>query len=181
MNHQPYENWILDECDLAPDDKRKLIDHLEICPKCAKLEKGWKSARHEVKALSAVDAPVGFSQRWQVELIEKRKRHAQQQTRILLISLVSSASAIAIALGVFLLPQTSWISVMVSFVTGIFHLVNAIAELWIMFTGILKAAPASFLISLGLILSFFISLISILWAVSFYRITMKGTSLSHEN
>ena len=181
MNHQPFETWILDEHELSPDDRKMLSAHLEICSKCTKLEKGWRAARHEVKSMPVVNAPADFGNRWQSALVEKKRKHAQQQTRILLISLLSSAFAIVVTLGVFLLPHTSWINIAVSLVTGFAQLFDTISQLWIMLTSILKSAPTSFLISLGLLLSFAISLVTVFWAVSLYRITTKGTSLSHEN
>mgnify|MGYP000879556234 CR=1 FL=1 len=180
MNHQPFENWILDEYDLTPDDRRKLSEHLEVCPKCMKLEKGWRSARHEVKSMPAINAPADFGKRWQMTLAEKRQKQAQQQTKILLICLISSALAIIITLGVFLLPHTSWITVAVSIVTSLVQFFSTISQLWILMTSIVKSAPTSFLVSLGLLLSFTISLITVFWGISFYRITTKGPILSHE-
>jgi hypothetical protein len=37
------------------------------------------------------------------------------------------------------------------------------------------------LISVGGLVSLFVSMLSVIWAFSFYRITMKGMQITHEN
>jgi hypothetical protein len=180
MNHQPFETWILDESELSQVQKHDLLEHLEICPKCASLEKNWKSARQEIRSMPAVNAPAGFHTRWHASLADRRRAHELQQTRTLLIILVSSAIAILITLGIFLLPHTSMVSLLVSMLTGFMQVVNSISEIWTFITSMLRFAPASFLISVGVIVSLCTSLITIIWVFSFYRITMKGTSVVHE-
>jgi anti-sigma factor RsiW len=181
MNHQPYETWILDESELSTPQKRELLEHLEKCPKCAGLDKNWNTARMEVKSMPVVSAPVGFSHRFHASLAHRRKLTERQQARVLLISLVSSGVAILITLGIFLLPQTSMISVMVNFVSTLLKLINSITQLWIFLSSIVKTAPTGFLVVVGLFSSLMISLISVAWAFSFYRITMKGVKVTHEN
>jgi anti-sigma factor RsiW len=181
MNHQPFENWILDENQLSEPQKQEFLSHLEKCPKCAGLEKSWKAARREVKTMPVVAAPTDFSKRFSASLAERRKAHEQHQARVLLISLVSSGIAILITLGVFLLPHTSMISMMITMLTGTLQVLNLISQLWIFLTSLLKAAPASFLISVGVLVSLFVSMLSVVWAFSFYKITTKGMQIAHEN
>jgi anti-sigma factor RsiW len=180
MNHQPYETWILDEKELIPDQKMDLLEHLEKCPKCSGLEKHWKAARQEVKSMPVVAAPADFSRRFHASLAERRRLLALQQTRVLLISLVSSGVAILITLAVFLLPHTSIVSVMVSLFTTFFKLINSVTSLWIFLSSMLRSAPTGFLVSVGVMISLLVSMVSVLWAVSFYRITMKGMKTVNE-
>ena len=181
MNHQPFENWILDENRLSETQKHDFLEHLEKCPRCARLDKSWKAARREVKTMPVVAAPVDFSKRFSANLVERRKAHERHQARVLLISLVSSGMAILITLGVFLLPQTSMLSMMITMLTGVLQAMNLISQLWIFLTSLLKAAPTSFLISVGVLVSLLVSMLSVIWAFSFYRITMKGMQITHEN
>jgi anti-sigma factor RsiW len=181
MNHQPFENWILDENQLSTVQKHEFLEHLEKCPKCAGLEKSWKAARHEVKSMPVVNAPAGFSKRFSASLVNRRKAYEHHQAQVLLISLVSSGIAILITLGVFLLPHTSILSMLISLIAGTLQIVNLITQLWIFLTSLLKAAPTSFLISVGVMVSLFVSMLSVIWAFSFYRITTKGMQIVHEN
>jgi hypothetical protein len=180
MNHQPFETWILEESELSQVQKQEYLKHLELCPKCASLEKHWKAARQEIKLMPVVEAPSGFAKHWQASLADRRRAHELQQTRTLLIILVSSIVAVLITLGIFLLPHTSMVSLLVSMLTGFMQVVNSISEIWTFITSVVRFAPPSFLISVGVIVSLCTSLISIIWVVSFYRITMKGTSVVHE-
>lgn len=181
MNHQPFENWILEENQLSSTEKHDLLEHMEKCPKCASLEKSWRAARQHVKTLPAVDAPAGFSHRFQASLAYRRKLQEQRQTRILLISLVSSAVAILITLALFLLPHTSLTSLMINFLGSLLQLINVISQFWLLVTSIVRSTPPSFLITLMLAVSMLISIISVLWVLSFLRITMKGIKVTHEN
>jgi hypothetical protein len=69
MDHRPFENWLLDNKALNPDERRQLNSHLQSCPSCTALA--------EVDlALTGVrmSAPAtGFVNRFQVRL-EARKR-----------------------------------------------------------------------------------------------------------
>jgi hypothetical protein len=47
MDHRPYEDWLLDDERLTPEQDRDLRIHLRNCPECAALARGawWRSAR----------------------------------------------------------------------------------------------------------------------------------------
>ena len=174
MNHQPFEAWILEDQEITQDQKINLDQHLVGCSDCAKLARSWTAAKHEIKSSAVVSAPEGFSQRWQSSLEARRKLQERQQARIMLTSLVSTALAIFITLGILLLPDISPITVMVSFLSGLIKIVNSISQLWIFMSSFLRAAPTSMLIGLGLALSIWISLTSLAWGISLWRITLKG-------
>jgi anti-sigma factor RsiW len=181
MNHQPFETWILEESKLSSTEKHELLEHMEKCPKCANLEKNWRMARQYVKTMPAMDAPAGFSNRFQASLAHRRKLQEQRQTRILLISLISSAVAILVTLALFFLPHTSFTSLLINFLGSLLQLINAISQFWLLLTSFIKSAPPSFLITMMLVVSMLISIISVLWVFSFLRITMKGIKVTHEN
>lgn len=180
MNHQPYETWILEESGLTTAQKRELSAHLEDCQKCTKLEKSWRTARQQVNSMPAVDAPSGFSQRFQASLPLRRRIQELRQARILLISLITTAIAIFIALGIFILPHTSLVSVMIILLGGILKLINSVTQTWLFVSSIVRAVPTGLLIGVIASSSLFISLLAILWTVSFFRITMKGSLVTNE-
>jgi hypothetical protein len=69
MDHRPYEDWLLDDERLIPEQERDLRIHLRNCPECAAL------ARTNLSLRSApVIAPAeGFALRFQVRLAAERK------------------------------------------------------------------------------------------------------------
>ena len=64
MNHQPFEEWLLNDMPLDPDRKRELDLHIRSCAYCAALaETGM--ALHSVKMVSPAN---GFTARFQTRL-----------------------------------------------------------------------------------------------------------------
>lgn len=69
MDHRPYEDWLLNDERLTPEQDRDLRIHLRNCPECAGL------ARANLALRSApVTAPAeGFALRFQVRLAAERQ------------------------------------------------------------------------------------------------------------
>jgi apolipoprotein N-acyltransferase len=69
MDHRPYEDWLLDDERLTPEQDRDLRIHLRNCPECAAL------ARANISLRSApVTSPAeGFALRFQTRLAAERK------------------------------------------------------------------------------------------------------------
>jgi anti-sigma factor RsiW len=79
MNHQPFEQWMLDDEDLDQEQERALQEHLRSCESCEQLAQSWQAVRHEIEADPQVAPIPGFTPRWQVRLVKKR---AEQQRRL---------------------------------------------------------------------------------------------------
>jgi hypothetical protein len=174
MNHQPYENWLLDKKSLTPAEKERLAQHLAVCPQCAQFEHSLHFLEHEIKAMQPISAPEGFCARWQSSLPERRKKHEREQSRIIIISMASTTAAVCMTLAAFLLPQISPITVMANLLSGMVKLVNSISQFWSFVTSFLEAAPTSLSIGIALTVSIWLSLTLLAWGISLYRITSKG-------
>jgi hypothetical protein len=69
MDHRPYEDWLLDDERLTPEQDRNLRIHLRSCPECAALSRANMALRS-----APVTAPAqGFALRFQVRLAAERK------------------------------------------------------------------------------------------------------------
>jgi len=69
MDHRPYEDWLLNDERLTPDEDRDLRVHLRNCPECAALARGNLALRS-----APVTAPAaGFTLRFQARLVAQRK------------------------------------------------------------------------------------------------------------
>jgi hypothetical protein len=174
MNHQPYEDLLLDDAPLTPGEKEMLSQHLAVCPQCARLEQSLRALDHEFKVAPAVSPAVGFTSRWQASLPARRKKHEREQTRIILISMASTVVATSITLAAFLLPDISPITVFVNLFTDLIKLVDAIAQFWKFVASFFNAIPTSLTIGILAIISFWLSLTLLAWGITFYRITLKG-------
>ncbi|PWH12375.1 MAG: hypothetical protein DDG60_13545 [Anaerolineae bacterium] len=86
MVHQPYEDWLLDDARLTPDQERDLRIHLRACPNCTALAR----ANLALRAAPVITAPQGFASRFQDRLAAQRQTE-RKRSRIgmFLLGLVS--------------------------------------------------------------------------------------------
>jgi hypothetical protein len=68
MNHQPFEDWLLNDKPIQPKQKLELDAHLRMCNYCAALAETGR-ALHSVKKVSPA---AGFSARFQQRLVLQR-------------------------------------------------------------------------------------------------------------
>jgi hypothetical protein len=174
MNHQPYEDWILDEVQLTPQEQDSLNEHLKECHECFKLSHSWNKVRAQIKSEPVKPAPVGFVQRWNSNFADRQKQQERRQARTLFISLASGAGAIMIALAVILLPDFSFISLIVGFLSTIVKVFSGIESLWSILQSIVTTAPTITLVISGLLIAGWISLAAFAWGISIWRISTKG-------
>jgi len=176
MNHQPYENWILDETQITPQEQDSLKQHVKECPECFQLYHSWNKVHAQIKSTPVKSAPAGFVKRWKTDFASRQKEQERRQARTLLISLASGAGAIMIALAVILLPEFSLISITVGFLTTIVKLFSGIESLWSIVSNLVASAPTITLIISGLLIAGWISLAAFAWGISLWRISTKGVN-----
>lgn len=96
MVHQHYEQWLLNDERLTPEQERDLRVHLRNCPNCAALAR----ANLALRAAPVVAPPHGFTLRFQERLAAQRE--LQRKRSLAGIFLLGLAGMIA--LGLVLLP-----------------------------------------------------------------------------
>jgi len=90
MVHQPYEEWLLNDERLTPEQTRDMRVHLRNCPECAALERGNLILRS-----TPVTAPAaGFPLRFQSRLAAQRK--AQWRRSLIGFSLLAGVGMSAL-------------------------------------------------------------------------------------
>ena len=88
MNHQPFENWLLQDEPLLPDEEQALQAHLAVCLNCQELESTWKGVAHRLKHAQMAAPADGFSERWKQKLaLEQQRRQRRQSLAVLVLSL----------------------------------------------------------------------------------------------
>ena len=75
MNHQPFEDWLLEDQHLTSDQERDLQAHLRICTSCSAIAES-NLALHATRMIRPAE---GFAARFQVRLIENRKTARTRQ------------------------------------------------------------------------------------------------------
>jgi anti-sigma factor RsiW len=174
MNHNPYENWILDDIPITADQKRELFRHMDECPECARLYQGWSSVQHTLRQTQIQPAPADFTTKWTASLIHRKRVQEKKQARNLVISLGTGAVATLIALGFILLPDLSLISLVARSITSLTALVTGIESFWLVLFKLAQAVPSSSLIATLLVVSGWVLLASFtlgysVWKLAFQR------------
>ena len=113
MNHRPFEDWLLDDIPMTPEQKRDLDAHLRTCAHCAALAKTGvvlKSARK-------VSPPSGFTVRFQARLAAQK---LAERRRKLWGSIIFTLGGLALLtwlalpyLATFFSSPAMWISTLV--------------------------------------------------------------------
>ena len=69
MDHRPFEDWLLDNASLTPDQKRQLQTHLQTCSSCTAIAE----VNLALKSVRLAEPAEGFVGRFQVRLAAKKK------------------------------------------------------------------------------------------------------------
>lgn len=69
MDHRPFEDWLLDDERLTPEQERDLRTHLRSCSKCAALARANQTLRAAPMSVPA----TGFALRFQTRLAAERR------------------------------------------------------------------------------------------------------------
>ncbi len=84
MNHQPFENWLLSEEVLTPEQSKMLREHLWTCESCQHIDQSWAGVRQLMRKAEPVAPAPGFTLRWHDRLAEERRKKHQRQSWLLL-------------------------------------------------------------------------------------------------
>ena len=74
MDHRPFEDWLLNDETLNPEQDRDLRIHLRSCPECAALER----ANLSLRSTAAMPPAAGFTLRFQTRLVAQHKFQRRQ-------------------------------------------------------------------------------------------------------
>jgi hypothetical protein len=69
MNHRPFEDWLLNDMPMTPEQKRELDMHVRDCPYCTALVETGMA----LKTVKKVSPQAGFAAREHSQGREKRK------------------------------------------------------------------------------------------------------------
>ena len=171
MNHQPFEDWLLNEQPLNSRQKLELEVHMRMCTYCSALAETGK-ALHSVKKVSPA---AGFSTRFQARLAVQR---AAERRRKLWGSIVFTLGGLVLLMWLagpymasFFAAPATWIAALVEWGVFVITTLQAIAQA----SSVLLDVIPSFLSPFAwMVLFSAVAGISLLWSVSIWRLTRRG-------
>lgn len=173
MEHQPFEQWILDDAALNPEQERELNAHLLGCAECRELQAGWRAARAEMRFAVAAAPRPGFSQRFKHNLVERKFRQ-QMQARRTLLGLSAGASLLVLIMAAYILLNTSAADILTTLLgSGMALLTTLYALRGIVMTWI-NIIPAPLALAVWIPLSIGFVILVAGWAFTLWRVTIQG-------
>lgn len=176
MNHRPFEDWLLEDQPLTPEQKRELDAHLRICDICAAIAESNLALR---SARLAAPAP-GFTSRWQTRLVLARQR--QRRRTLIGTALFSGGGLLMLALLIepavssLIGSPAEWISALVRSTVFLYTTLMALTEAGSIMLRVLPGVVPMFL---WLIIFSTLSGLGLLGSVSIWRLIRNpGGALS---
>jgi hypothetical protein len=168
MNHRPFEDWLLSEEPLKPEQKRELQTHMQDCAHCAALAE----MDLELQSVKMASPAAGFTTRFQSRLAGQRVRERRNRLVGALFLVLGGVGLLAwfIAPYVarFLGSPAGWITAVVNFFLVLFDMLRALGEIGSILIHVLPGfiPPMGWLMLLSAICGF-----TLLWIVSIWRFT----------
>ncbi len=128
MNHQPFEEWLLDDKPLDPEQQRELQNHMRTCESCTAVAESNLALR----TARLVGPAPGFSARWQVRLVTARESERRRARIGTLVFTLGGLALLALLAGPTLLSileePAEWIAMVVQTLLFSFTLLAALVE-----------------------------------------------------
>jgi hypothetical protein len=168
MKHQPFEEWLLNETPLTPEQKRELDLHVRSCAFCSALvetEMILRSARMVAPA-------EGFAARFNARLVERKLANHRRRVWGAILFLIGGLSFLLWLAGpslfAFLSSPAAWIAGLVEWGIFLITTFQAMSQAGEVLLQILPGfvPPFAWMIILSALAG-----ISLLWVVSIWRFT----------
>jgi hypothetical protein len=173
MNHQPFEDWLLNDKLINPKQKLDLDAHLRMCSYCSALAETGKALR-SVKMLSPA---AGFTTRFQARLAMQK---VADRRRRLWGAVLFTAGGLAMLmwligpyLASFIASPAAWITALIEWGVFLITTLQAMAQAG---SVLLHVIPGFFPPFAWMVLLSTLAGVGLLWSVSIWRFTQRGVS-----
>ncbi len=128
MNHRPFEDWLLNDMPITPEQKRELDMHLRTCTYCAALVETGMA----LKTVKKASPQAGFTTRFEARLVARK---AAERRRRYLGSVLFTAGGFALLMWLaspylltFSYAPAAWISVVVNWLVFLITTAQALGQ-----------------------------------------------------
>ncbi len=148
MNHRPFEDWLLDDQSLTPEQQRDLQAHLRSCSSCTAIAES-NLALHSARQIAPA---AGFSERFQIRLVKRREEQRWRQIIGSIILVLAGLGLLAWLLGPTILSimqsPAEWLTSVVGYFLFIVTSIQALSEIGSIFWRILPdfLSPADWMV-----------------------------------
>lgn len=175
MNHQPFEEWLLNDNHLTPTEKRELDLHLRTCVDCTALSATGLALR----SANVVAPSAGFAVRFQQRLAARKiaeRRHRLWGMMVLIISGVGLLSWVAAPyVYAFSSSPVEWITTAISYFLFVITSFQAMTQIMTVLARILPdfIPPYIWMVLISALAGF-----SLLWIISIWQFSRTPQGVS---
>ncbi len=170
MDHRPFEDWLMDNQALTPDEKQQLNSHLRTCTSCTALA----DVNLALKSVRMAEPEAGFVDRFQVRLAARKQAMRRRNFWgfvVLTLSTLGLSGWIAwpVLKELFQSPVNllaSWMASLVSFWASLQAILRAGMVLF-------KVVPGFVPVYIWTVILFAAGGWSLVWIVSLMKITRR--------
>jgi hypothetical protein len=168
MNHQPFEEWLLNDKNLNPNEKRELDLHLRSCSSCTALSATGLALRSARAIRPASGFALRFEQRLAAQKIAERRRKLWGVIFLVFAGGILLSALTAPYVSAFAASPGDWLTSAIGYVLYILTSMQAFSEAFIVFARVIPSVlpPYAWMI----ILSSFAG-VGLLGSVSIWRFT----------
>jgi hypothetical protein len=175
MNHQPFEEWLLNDKNLNPAEKRELDLHLRTCPYCMALTETSLVLRSAPVAAPAAGFTLRFQQRLAAQKIAERRRRLWG----MIILLVSGAGLLGWIIAPFLFAiataPVEWVTTGIGYFLFILTSLQALTEV---VTVLLRMATDFIPPYAWMVLVSALAGLGLLWTISIWQFSRTPQGVS---
>jgi hypothetical protein len=175
MNHQPFEEWLLNDKNLSPAETRELDLHLRTCGHCTALSATGLALRSAI----VVAPTAGFTMRFQQRLATQKIAERRRKLWGMIVLVVSGVGLLSWFIAPYLLAFVSepvvWVLTVISYFLFIVTALQAITDVMIV---LLRMAPVFIPPYVWMVLLSTLAGLGLLWTISIWRFsrTPQGAS-----
>jgi len=175
MNHQPFEEWLLNDKNLTPVETRELDLHLRTCTPCTALSATGLALRSAPVASPA----AGFTLRFQQRLAARKLAERRHKLWGMIILLVSGLCLVgwftAPYLFAFFSSPVEWVMAAIGYFLFIVISLQALTEVM---TVLLRMTAAFISPYVWMVLVSTLAGLGLLWTISIWRFSRKPQGVS---
>jgi hypothetical protein len=171
MNHQPFEDWLLEDKPIRPKQKLDLDAHLRACSYCAALAETGQALRTVKKVSPAAGFTARFQARLAVQRAAERKRRLWGAVLFAVGGLITLMWIAAPYLAPFFTSPATRITSLVGWLVFLVTTLHALFRAGSVFLDVIPGFLPPFV---WMVFVSALAGISLLWSVSIWRFTQRG-------
>ena len=175
MNHQPFEDWLLNDKNLTSAEKRELDLHLRTCINCTALSATGLALRSANVIAPAAGFTVRFQQRLAAQKIAERRRKLWGMMALILGGVGLLGWFAVPYVYAFISSPVEWITAIIGYFLFVITSVQALTEIMTVLVRILPdfIPPYMWMVIVSALAGF-----GLLWTISIWRFSRTPQGVS---